>query len=141
MIKHDSILFNFGEALLILGSFLPWRIKGDVISYVYYGFRIEISKANLFFHDDGGSIVLFSAMFLLFLINTNFIKNRFVIAKIVSLEILVFAIFKIIGALLYQSQSKTTNYHTVGVGLILVLIGASVLIFMNFKKTEFSKEK
>ncbi|MAT42879.1 MAG: hypothetical protein CL609_11095 [Anaerolineaceae bacterium] len=141
MIKHISILFNFGEALVILGSFLPWRFEGDVISYVYYGFQIEISKTNLFFHDDGGSIVLLFAMFLLFLIKTNFIKYRFVVAKIVSFGILVFALIKILVISLYQSQNMTTDYHAVGIGLILVLIGASVLIYIIFNMTEFSREK
>jgi hypothetical protein len=123
-IRTSSI---FGVILTLVGSFLPWRIEGDFISFWTYG--IQIYPAT---KDNGGFLFVLLTLFVTLMV----FRPPKIIRKPQFWGML-FSLCLVLGSVFHISQlfiSQANNGGVIGApiiqpGLIMVFIGSILLLF------------
>jgi hypothetical protein len=128
-------LLLFGAILAIIGSFLPWEIEGDFISYWRYG--VQIFPV---FADNGGFIVLLLGIFIIGLIlrSSGFVKRPTIWILICSIVLSIISVYHVVDWLTRRIISNgIIGAPEIKIGLILVGIGSlltlTTALFVNFK--------
>ena len=117
-------LLLLGAALVIVGSFLPWKIEGDFVSNWHYGIQIFPN-----FEDNGGILVSLFGIFIILLTlrPKEFVRFRekWILISATSLFI-IFAYH--IGDWFVRrvASSGTIGAPAIKIGLMLVGMGAII---------------
>jgi hypothetical protein len=108
--------------LIILGSFLPWRQEGDLISYWTPGLRILPS-----IRDDGGFFLIILSILILMLVlkPPTFIRNPIFISILLSIALLIVTGYHVCKIIIDHISAHTAiGAPVIEIGLIMVIIGA-----------------
>ena len=126
----QRILLLLGAVLVIVGSFLPWEIEGDFVSYWRYG--VQLFPV---FADNGGILVVLLGILIIGLVfrSEGFVKSpaKWVLTSAIALFI-IFA-YHIVDWLV----RRIASYGMIGapaitIGLLLVGIGSILLLATAF---------
>lgn len=129
-------LLLIGAILVMVGSFLPWEIEGDLIPYRRYG--IQLFPV---FADHGGSLaLLFSALMIgLIFRPVGSVKRPTQVILICAVALSVASTYHIVDWLARRAASQgIMGAPEIKIGLILVGIGSLITLvsalFVNFAK-------
>ena len=118
--------FIIGAFLTLVGSFLPWQIEGDAISYWTYGIRIYP-----FIKDSGGFLIVLLTLIVIMLIfwPPNFIEKPLIWSVILSLILVSVSAFHV--GKWFISRANASGFigaPSIQIGLVMVVIGSILLL-------------
>lgn len=70
--KTSRLLLVIGAVLAFIGSFMPWWVGGDLISYQYVGLAVRFDPLFRLYDNGGLPIMLLSIISLLFTLSSPF---------------------------------------------------------------------
>ena len=111
-----------GAILVIVGSFLPWEVEGDFLSYWRHG--IQLFPV---FADNGGMIVLFLGVLILGLIFRlgDYVKRPAKWILICAIALSIISAYHVVDWLVRRIVANgIIGAPTIKIGLILVVIGS-----------------
>lgn len=126
MSPFAKVLFIIGSFLMLVGSFLPWRREGDVVSYWTHGIQFYPS-----IKDNGGLLVVLLTLLLIVLI---FRPDDIPVSRrnwsIVLAFIPLLVAFFHIGKLVFDRRSAIgfVGAPVIQLGLLMVLVGSLLLL-------------
>jgi len=126
--KSLSTLRFIGVSLAVVGSFLPWEVEGDFVSYWKYGIQLFPVV-----RDYGGTLVvlLTSMIVLLSFYPPRFIKNPNLWNLVISVLLISASLFFIIRWLIHRIESAgIIGAATLEIGLIVVVLGSALLLWI-----------
>ena len=123
-------LLLLGSVLVILGSFLPWEIEGDFLSYWRYGIQLFPVFAN-----NGGIAVLLLGILIVSLVfgSQRFVKSpaKWVLTSAIALFIIF--TYHIVGWFGHRIASYgMVGAPAISIGLLMVGIGSILLLVTAF---------
>jgi hypothetical protein len=137
-VTHQRNLVLFGAILVIVGSFLPWEIEGDFLSYWRYG--VQVFPV---FADNGGVIVVILGILIIGLIfrPSDFAKRPTTWILICAIALCIISAYHIIDWLIRRIASNgVVGAPAITIGLILVGIGSILMLatasWINFKESK-----
>jgi hypothetical protein len=122
-------LFLIGAVFTLVGSFVPWQQQGDLVSWWTYGIRIYPS-----IEDNGGFLIVLMSIIVVMLIfhPPAFIEKPLLWSIVLSVALILDSVFHI--GKLYISRGDVTmvvGAPTIQIGLIMVCIGSTLLLFTS----------
>jgi hypothetical protein len=115
-----------GCGLIIIGSFLPWRLEGDFIPIWTNGIRISPS-----IKDNGGALLILLSLLVVWLAFQPPSKIKKPSLWILTLSSIIFVdiIIHLITVLIDHEAAKgIIGAPTIHIGLILVFIGSLIYL-------------
>ena len=129
-------LLLLGGVLVIIGSFLPWEIEGDFVSYWRYG--VQIFPV---FADNGGILVLFLGVLVIGLVyrSERLAKSPTKWIFISAISLFIISAYHIVDWLVRRiAANGVIGAPSIELGLVLVGIGSILVLatafFLNFKE-------
>src|SRR6266508_3576026 len=119
-------LLLLGAVLVILGSFLPWEIEGDFLSYLRYG--IQFFPV---FADHGGILVLLFGILIIGLVfrSEGIVKYPAKWILVASIALSILSVYHIVDWLVRRGAAHgIIGAPAIEIGLILVGIGSILLL-------------
>ncbi len=138
--KSLKTLEFVGITLTIVGSFLPWECAGGFLGVVTSGIRVDFASFKYWFtgihvlpvYDYGGALVILltSAIVLLAIQSSRFIKNPILWNLIIS-AILMVSSLSFVGRWLihWYEYGNTVEQPSLMIGLICVVLGSALLLW------------
>ena len=130
-------LLLLGAVLAIIGSFLPWEIEGDFVSYWRYG--IQIFPV---FADNGGILVLLLSISIIGLVfrSEGFVKSPAKWIFISAISLFIISAYHVVDWFVRRIASNgMVGAPAIKIGLILVGIGSILIlviaIFVSSKES------
>jgi|WetSurSiteA1Bulk_404760.scaffolds.fasta_scaffold173853_1 hypothetical protein len=129
-LNRMETIFLIGIIFTILGSFSPWREQGDFISYWTYGIRLFPR-----IEDNGGLlIVILSILQIVIKHLQDNISKRIFWSITIGVFLLLISIYHIMVLIMDRHKaSGIIGAPIISIGLIMILIGSSVQLFISTK--------
>jgi hypothetical protein len=139
MFRFPKLLLVLGATLAIVGSFLPWVVAGDFVSYQHAGLAVRFDPLFLFYDNGGLLIVLLSIVVIGIVLCRPFRRQKAVI--LISALCLVAAVaYQWIDLAIANSAGyigapePLIGFGAIALGAILALV-AAVLNYRNRSET------
>ena len=142
MDKRSKLLYSLGAILAIFGSFLPWEIEGDFVSYWKYGINIDFSSFSYWLRSlhvfpikDNGGLLFISLSIIIYILvfyPPKFLKHlqRWLLACTAILAIL--SVYHLTSLSLRQLEFLgMIGAPSIQIGLVMVSLGSMLLLYAS----------
>jgi hypothetical protein len=125
-----SLAFS-GVTLLVIGCFLPWSCRGDLIWACTPGVQIDTFLNHPILRNNGGLSLLFFGTIILFCLGFSEYRRPAIgmVLTIASATLLtLMALYRVVSAFVWQfTERDTIGGFTIQAGLFVMLSGALML--------------
>jgi ABC-type transport system involved in multi-copper enzyme maturation permease subunit len=131
MSRFPKLLLLFGAILAVVGSFLPWVVAGDFVSYQHAGLAVRFDPLFLFYDNGGLLIVILSILVIGIALSRPFRRQKAAImisalclVAAVAYQWISFVVNKIGSASIIGAPEPLIGFGVIALGAIVVLIAA-----------------